>query len=82
MTTLVTGATGFIGGNLARALAARDEAVRVLVRPTANDLAIRDVKATRVVGDLLSPESLQSSRVRLRDGVPLRRQLLVLVAAA
>ena len=61
MTTLVTGATGFIGGNLARALAARDEEMRVLVRPTANDLAIRDVKAARVVGDLLSPESLRQA---------------------
>ena len=33
MTTLVTGATGFIGGNLARTLAARGQEVRALVRP-------------------------------------------------
>lgn len=61
MTTLVTGATGFVGGNLARALAERDEEVRVLVRPTSSDLAIRDVRATRVIGDLLSPESLEQA---------------------
>ena len=61
MTTLVTGATGFIGGNLARALAARDEEVRVLVRRNSNDLAIRGVPVTRVVGDLLSPESLREA---------------------
>ena len=61
MTTLVTGATGFVGGNLVRALAERDEEVRVLVRPTSGDLAIRDVRATRVMGDLLSPESLEQA---------------------
>ena len=59
MTTLVTGATGFIGGNLARALAERDDDVRVLVRPTSSDLAIRDVNVSRVSGDLLCTESLR-----------------------
>ena len=59
MTALVTGATGFIGGNLARALAERDGDVRVLTRPTSNDLAIRDVNVSRLTGDLLCPESLQ-----------------------
>ena len=61
MTTLVTGATGFVGGNLTRALADRDEKVRVLVRSTSNDLAIQDVKAARVIGDLLAPESLRQA---------------------
>ena len=61
MTTLVTGATGFIGGNLAHALSERGDDVRVLVRPTSNDLAIRNVKAARVIGDLLSPESLRKA---------------------
>ena len=59
MTTLVTGATGFIGGNLARRLAARGEDVRALVRPTANDLVIRDVPVERSPGDLLDAESLR-----------------------
>ena len=61
MTTLVSGATGFIGGNLARALVDRDEDVRVLVRPTSNDLAIRDLNAKRMIGDLLSPDSLRQA---------------------
>ncbi len=61
MTTLVTGATGFIGGNLARALVDRDEDVRVLVRPTSNDLAVRDLNAKRMIGDLLSPDSLRQA---------------------
>ncbi len=61
MTTLVTGATGFIGGNLARALAERGESVRVLVRPTSNDLALRDIDVCRVTGDLMSIESLKSA---------------------
>ena len=59
MTTLVTGATGFIGGNLARALCARGEDVRALVRPTANDLAIRDTAVKRIPGDLLDADSLR-----------------------
>ena len=59
MTTLVTGATGFIGGNLARALWARGDDVRALVRPTANDLAIRDTGVAQVPGDLLDSESVR-----------------------
>ncbi|MDE2786124.1 MAG: NAD-dependent epimerase/dehydratase family protein [Chloroflexota bacterium] len=59
MTTLVTGATGFVGGNLARALWARGEDVRALVRPTANDLAIRDTGVAQVTGDLLDSESVR-----------------------
>ena len=64
MTTLVTGATGFIGGNLARALSARGEDVRALVRPGANDLAIRDTEVRQTPGDLLDCGSL----VRAADG--------------
>lgn len=59
MTVLVTGATGFIGGNLARALDARGDSVRALVRPAANDLAIRDTGVVRIPGDLLDVDSLR-----------------------
>ncbi len=58
MTTLVTGATGFIGGNLARALSKRGEDARALVRPAANDLAIHDTKVKQMPGDLLDIDSL------------------------
>ena len=58
MTTLVTGATGFVGANLARALVERGEDVRVLVRPASNDLAIRELDVTPVTGDIRSAESL------------------------
>ena len=59
MTTLVTGATGFIGGNLARALSKRGEDARALVRPAANDLAIHDRKVKQMPGDLLDIDSLR-----------------------
>ena len=61
MTTLVTGATGFVGGNLARALVERGEDVRVLVRPASNDLAIRDIDVTPVTGDIRASESLAAA---------------------
>jgi len=37
MTSLVTGATGFTGGHMARTLAARGERVRAIVRPRSLD---------------------------------------------
>ncbi len=59
MTTLVTGATGFVGGNLARALWARGQDVRALVRPSGNDLAIRETGVAQVTGDLLDSDSVR-----------------------
>src|SRR5262245_20311911 len=52
MTTLVTGATGFVGAHLVRQLLARGDAVRVLVRPTSalGPLVGLDVEVAR--GDL------------------------------
>ena len=64
MTALVTGATGFIGGNVARQLRQRGDAVRALVRPAANDLAIRNTGVIPIPGDLLDPDSLR----RAMDG--------------
>jgi dihydroflavonol-4-reductase len=59
MTSLVTGATGFIGGNVARALWKRGDQVRALVRPTANDIAIRDTSVKQCPGDLRDIDSLR-----------------------
>lgn len=56
---LVTGATGFVGAHVARALLERGLAVRCLVRPSADraNLAGLDVEVVR--GDLLDPASLR-----------------------
>jgi uncharacterized protein YbjT (DUF2867 family) len=60
-TALVTGATGFIGGRLARALVDREWEVRCLVRDTgrARDLAERGLDLHE--GDLLDAESLRGA---------------------
>ena len=59
MNVLVTGATGFTGGHLARALAARGDRVRALVRRAAPDLAAAGVEL--VTGDLERPETLPAA---------------------
>lgn len=61
MRVLVTGATGFIGGNLARALWRRGYEVRALVRPGSNTLTIDDTGIQQVVGDILDPPSVGRS---------------------
>jgi dihydroflavonol-4-reductase len=58
MTTLVTGATGFVGSAVARALAARGHALRLLTRPTSDRRNLAGVDAEVVVGDLTDPASL------------------------
>ena len=58
MTTLVTGASGFLGSHVARQLVARGANVRVLLRPSSHNRAIGDLSLEYVTGDLLDPESL------------------------
>lgn len=59
MTTLLTGATGFVGAAVARMLLSHGEKLRVLVRPTSNRKNIADLDVEIVEGDLLQPETLK-----------------------
>ncbi|CAH2600956.1 putative dihydroflavonol 4-reductase [Rhodovastum atsumiense] len=56
--TLVTGATGFVGSAVARALAARGHALRLLARPGNDRSNLAGLTAEIVEGDLTQPESL------------------------
>jgi len=58
MTTLVTGATGFLGSHVARQLVARGDEVRVLLRESSTNRAIADLSLEYVTGDLRDPVSL------------------------
>ena len=58
MTTLVTGAAGFLGSHVARQLVERGETVRVLLRPSSSNRAISDLPLEYVTGDLRDAASL------------------------
>src|SRR5579885_3051281 len=59
MLAFVTGATGFLGSHVARALAGQGADLRLLVRANSNTKNIDDLKAERVIGDLRDPASLE-----------------------
>jgi len=59
MTTLVTGASGFLGSHVARQLVARGEDVRVLLRASSHNRAIGDLSLEYVTGDLRDAASLE-----------------------
>jgi len=59
MTTLVTGATGFVGSHVARQLLAKGDRVRVLVRRSSNLRALEGLTVERVEGDLNDSTSLE-----------------------
>jgi dihydroflavonol-4-reductase len=61
MLAFVTGATGFLGSHVARALAAHGARLRVLVRPTSDLRNIEDLNAERVQGDLRDPVSIEKA---------------------
>src|SRR5688500_17502373 len=65
MHVLVLGATGFIGGQIARALIGNGYRVRALRRPTSSPRAIDDLPLELVQGDLRDRESL----VRAMQGI-------------
>ena len=55
MTTLVTGASGFLGSHITRQLVVRGEDVRVLMRPSSTNRAVADLSLEYVTGDLRDP---------------------------
>ena len=59
VTTLVTGATGFVGSAIARALLARGQRVRVLVRRASDRRNLEGLDVELRQGDLEDPESLE-----------------------
>ena len=48
----VTGATGFVGGNLVRALLREDVEVRTLVRSEGNHPALKGLRVERTPGNV------------------------------
>jgi dihydroflavonol-4-reductase len=56
--TLLTGATGFVGSAVARALAARGHRLRLLIRPTSDRRNLAGIDAELALGDLTDAASL------------------------
>jgi len=61
MKVFLTGATGFVGHHVARALAAQGADLRLLVRKSSNLQNLEGIRGETVVGDLLDPQSLRSA---------------------
>jgi len=61
MKVFITGATGFVGGHVARAYAAEGAELRLLTRSTSNLAGLEGIAAETVVGDLREPEKLRSA---------------------
>ena len=59
--TLVTGATGFVGSAVARALRDRGHALRLLVRPGSDRRNVQGLQAELAEGDLRDPASLTAA---------------------
>ena len=61
MKIFLTGATGFVGHHVAKALAAEGADLRLLTRKTSNLANLEGIKGETVVGDLSEPEGLKSA---------------------
>src|SRR5262245_7676205 len=59
MDTLLTGATGLVGANLAHLLCSRKDRVRALVRQASDRRGLRGLQVEEVEGDLLDLFSLE-----------------------
>jgi dihydroflavonol-4-reductase len=61
MLVFLTGATGFLGSHVARALAEQGADLRLLVRPTSNLKNLNGLKAETTTGDLRDAASLEKA---------------------
>ncbi|HWA92984.1 MAG TPA: hopanoid-associated sugar epimerase [Terracidiphilus sp.] len=61
MKVFLTGATGFVGHHVAKALAAQGADLRLLVRKTSNLKNLEGIPGETVVGDLQDPEGLKTA---------------------
>ena len=61
MRVFITGATGFVGGHVARHYAAQGAVLRLLTRTTSKLESVAGLNAETVVGDLRAPEGLRSA---------------------
>ncbi|MGI8335853.1 NAD-dependent epimerase/dehydratase family protein [Actinomadura scrupuli] len=58
---LVIGASGFLGGHVVRALAARGREIRILARPTSDLSGLDGLRYDKRAGDLADPASLREA---------------------
>jgi len=58
---LITGASGFIGSAVARAVQARGAEVSVLVEPDADDRNLKDIAAKRIVADIRDGDAVRAA---------------------
>jgi dihydroflavonol-4-reductase len=61
MKIFLTGATGFVGHHVAKALAADGAELRLLVRKTSNFKNLEDIAGETFTGDLSNPESIRNA---------------------
>jgi len=61
MQVFITGATGFVGGHVARAYAEQGAKLRLLTRNTSNLAGLEGLAAETVVGDLRQPQALRAA---------------------
>src|ERR1700733_3266031 len=61
MKIFLTGATGFVGHHVAKALAAEGADLRLLVRKTSNLRNLEGIRGDTFVGDLADPEPIKNA---------------------